>query len=40
MPVKKGDNYKLEQEIARLVEEMNVTIPIINVKNNVFLIGT
>jgi len=28
----KGDNYKLEKEIERLIKKQNITIPIIHVK--------
>ena len=37
---KKGDNYTLEKEIERLIAQLNITIPIIHVKGQVYLIGT
>jgi len=37
---KKGENYVLEKEIERLIAQMNITIPIIHVRGQVYLIGT
>lgn len=38
--VRKGENYALEKEIHRLINQLNLTIPIIHVKGQVYLIGT
>ena len=32
-------NEKVDQEVKRMVEEMNITIPIIWIKQNLFLVG-
>jgi hypothetical protein len=37
---KKGENFMLEKEIERIITEQNVTIPVMHVKGNVYLIGT
>lgn len=37
---KKGENYALEKEIERLITQMGITIPIMHVKGQVYLIGT
>ena len=37
---KKGENFTLEREMERLIIQQNVTIPIVHVKGNVYLIGT
>jgi hypothetical protein len=35
----KGEYYKVQKEIERMINELDVTIPIIHVKGEVYLIG-
>ena len=36
----KGEHYKVQKEIERMINELDVTIPIIHVKGEVYLIGS
>lgn len=36
----KGEFYKVQKEIERMISELDVTIPIIHVKGEVYLIGS
>jgi len=37
---KKGENYKLQKELEKMINELNITIPIVHVKGSVYLVGT
>ena len=36
---KKGEFYKVQKEIERLINELNITIPIIHIREHLYLIG-
>jgi hypothetical protein len=36
----KGEYYNVQKEIARMINELDITIPIIHVKGEVYLIGS
>lgn len=36
---KKGEFYKVQKEIERMINELNITIPILHIRGDLYLIG-